>query len=212
MTFLIIVIALIIPIILHLIFVKKIQNKTYKICMSSINFLLSLVFIILFIALGFVKNHLNSYIDIGINQLEQRVNEIYPNALEKQMNTEELKNLLEESLRKNESGGIEAIAENIIKSKIKKYTSTTLKTINALERENNKLSVKDALVSIKELSLNAINPYYKTAEILLFILYFLLNIISILITIHLIKDKDSVNEGIVFGEEADKTFIGMKTE
>ena len=212
MTFFIIVIALIIPIILHLLFVKKIQNKTYKVCMNSINFLLSLVFIILFIALGFVKNHLNSYIDIGINQLEQRVNEIYPNALEKQMNTEELKNLLEESLRKNESGSIEAIAENIIKSKIKKYTSTTLKTINALERENNKLSVKDALISIKELSLNAINPYYKTAETLLFILYFLLNIISILITIHLIKDKDSINEGIVFGEEADKTFIGMKTE
>ena len=212
MTFFIIVIALIIPIILHLLFVKKIQNKTYKVCMNSINFLLSLVFIILFIALGFVKNHLNSYIDIGINQLEQRVNEIYPNALEKQMNTEELKNLLEESLRKNESGSIEAIAENIIKSKIEKYTSTTLKTINALERENNKLSVKDALISIKELSLNAINPYYKTAETLLFILYFLLNIISILITIHLIKDKDSINEGIVFGEEADKTFIGMKTE
>ena len=212
MTFFIIVIALIIPIILHLLFVKKIQNKTYKVCMNSINFLLSLVFIILFIALGFVKNHLNSYIDIGINQLEQRVNEIYPNALEKQMNTEELKNLLEESLRKNESGGIEAIAGNIIKSKIKKYTSTTLKTINALERENNKLSVKDALVSIKELSLNAMNPYYKTAETLLFILYFLLNIISILMTIHLIKDKDSINEGIVFGEEADKTFIGMKTE
>lgn len=212
MTFFIIVIALIIPIILHLLFVKKIQNKTYKVCMNSINFLLSLVFIILFIALGFVKNHLNSYIDIGINQLEQRVNEVYPNALENQMNTEELKNLLEESLRKNESGGIEAIAENIIKSKIKKYTSTTLKTINALERENNKLSVKDALVSIKELSLNAINPYYKTAETLLFILYFLLNIISILITIHLIKDKDSINEGIVFGEEADKAFIGMKTE
>lgn len=212
MTFLIIIIALIVPITLHLIIVKKIQNKTYKFCMSSLNFLLSLVFIILFIALGFVKNHLNSYIDIGINQLEQRVNEIYPNALDKQMNTEELKNLLEESLRKNESDGIEAIAENIIKSKIKKYTSTTLKTINALERENNKLSVKDALVSIKELSLNAINPYYKTSEIIIITLYGLFIIVSILITIHLIKDKDSSNEGIVFGEEADKTFIGMKTE
>lgn len=212
MTFFIIFIVLIIPIILHLIFVKKIQNKTYKVCMNFLNCLLSLIFIALFIVFGFVRNHLNSYIDMGINQLEQRVNEIYPNALDKQMNTEELKNLLEESLRINESDGIEAIAENIIKSKIKKYTSTTLKTINALERENNKLSVKDALVSIKELSINTINPYYKTVEILVSILYFLLNIVSILITIHLIKDKDSISEGIVFGEEADKTFIGMKTE
>ncbi|MCR5252816.1 MAG: hypothetical protein K6C98_03760 [Treponema sp.] len=212
MTVFIILIALIIPIILHFVLVRKIQNKTYKVCMSTLNFLLSLIFIILLIAIGFVKNHLSSYIDMGISQLEQSVNEIYPNALEKQMSTEELKNLLEESLKKNESDGIEAIAENVIKSKIKKYTSTTLKTINALERENNKLSVKDALVSIKELSLNTINPYYKLAKVLLFVLYFLLIIVSILITIHLIKDKDSFNEGIVFGEEADKTFIGMKTE
>lgn len=29
---------------------------------------------------------------------------------------------------------------------------------------------------------------------------------------YLSKDKDLKNDGIVFGEEADKTFIGMKTE
>lgn len=29
---------------------------------------------------------------------------------------------------------------------------------------------------------------------------------------YLSKDKDLKNDGIVFGEEADKAFIGMKTE
>ncbi len=212
MTILVILIALIIPIILHFIFVKKIDNKTYRICMTSLNFLLSAFFICLLIAISFVRNHLSSYIDMGITQLEQRVNEIYPNALEKQMDTEEFKILLEESLKNNESDGIEAIAENVIKSKIKIYTSTTLKTINALEREDNKLSVKDALISIKELSLKGITPYYKIARNILFALYFALIIVSILIANYLINDKDSVNKGIIFGDEADKTTLGMKTE
>ncbi len=212
MTIITILFAITVTLLLNIIFVRKIQNKTYKICMGSINFILSLAFIALFISIGIVKNHLNSFIDSGINQLELRVNEIYPGALEKQMSTEEIKDLLEQSLEKKDVDGIEALAENVIKTRIEKYTSITLKTINALERENNKLSVKDALISIKELSLDTVSPYYKIINILLFVLYIVLVIVSILITIYLSKDKDSTNEGIIFGEEADKTFIGMKTE
>ena len=212
MTIITILFAITVTLLLNLIFVRKIQNKTYKICMGSINFILSLAFIALFISIGIVKNHLNSFIDSGINQLVLRVNEIYPDALEKQMSTEEIKDLLEQSLEKKDVDGIEALAENVIKTRIEKYTSITLKTINALERENNKLFVKDALISIKELSLDTVSPYYKIINILLFVLYIVLVIVSILITIYLSKDKDSTNEGIIFGEEADKTFIGMKTE
>lgn len=212
MTIITILFAITVTLLLNIIFVRKIQNKTYKICMGSINFILSLAFIALFISIGIVKNHLNSFIDSGINQLVLRVNEIYPDALEKQMSTEEIKDLLEQSLEKKDVDGIEALAENVIKTRIEKYTSITLKTINALERENNKLSVKDALISIKELSLDTVSPYYKIINILLFVLYIVLVIVSILITIYLSKDKDSTNEGIIFGEEADKTFIGMKTE
>lgn len=212
MIFFVIFIVLIIPILLNSVFVGKVQNKTYRLCMNSLNFLLSLVTIILFLSFRFVNNHLSSYIDLGITKLENRVNEIYPNALEKQMSTEELKSLLEESITKNESDGLEAIAANLLKTKIQKYITVTLKTINTLERENNKLSVKDALISIKEISLNEIYPYIKTANSVLFILYLILTIVSICITIYLIKDKESNNKGIVFGEDADKTFIGMKTE
>ena len=212
MTVFIILFAIVITLLLNLIFVRKIANKTYKICIGLINFILSFAFIVLFICFGIVKNHLNSFIDSGISQLESRVNEIYPGALEKQMSTEEIKNILEESLEKKDVDGIEALAENVIKTRIEKYTSITLRTINVLERENNKLSVKDALISIKELSINTISPYFKIIYILLFVLYFVFIIISIFITIHLSKDKNSTNEGIIFGEEADKTFIGMKTE
>ena len=128
------------------------------------------------------------------------------------MNTEEIKNLLEKSLEKNEVNGVQALADNIIKTKIENYALVTLKTINVLERDNNKLSVKDALLSIKELSVNSVSPYFKVVKIILFVLYLILALLSVLLTFYLSKDKDLKNDGIVFGEEADKTFIGMKTE
>ncbi len=212
MTFIVIFTALAVALLLNFIFVKKIENKTYKIFMGTLNTILSLVFVMLFVVLGIVKNHLNSFIDAEINRLEREVNEIYPGALSKQMSTQEIKNILEKSLDKKEVKGIETLAENIIKTRIQKYTSATLKTFDALERENGKLSVKDALISIKELSINAASPYFRILKIASVVFYFALMIISVLLSIYLANGKNSINEGIVFGEEADKTHIGMKTE
>ncbi|WP_296665397.1 MULTISPECIES: hypothetical protein [unclassified Treponema] len=180
--------------------------------MRVLNVILSFVFIILFISVDIMGKHLNSFIDLGIAQLEKKVDEIYPGTLEKQMSTKEIKKILEKSLEKNDVNGVQALADNIIKIKIEKYTLVTLKTINVLERDNNKLSVKDALVSIKELSVNSVSPYFKVVKVILFVLYLVLGLLSILLTFYLQKDKDLKNDGIVFGEESDKTFIGMETE
>lgn len=212
MTITIILFAIILTLILNLSLVRKIGNKTSRISMGVINIIACLVFMILVVLLGAIKNNLSSVIDEGIQKLENKVNEVYPGALEKQMSTEEIKEVLEESLEIDDVDGLEVLAQNIIKSRIEKLTSVTLKTINALERENDKLSVKDALISIKEISVEAIIPYYKTVLIILSSLYFLFIIISILLSLHLAKDSDSDNEGIVFGEEADKTVIGMKSK
>lgn len=207
-----VIIVFFISILLNFLFVKKLENKTNRICMRVLNVLLSLVFIILFISVEIINRHLNSFIDLGIVQLEKKVDEIYPGVLQKQMNTEEIKNLLEKSLEKNEVNGVQALADNIIKTKIENYALVTLKTINVLERDNNKLSVKDALLSIKELSVNSVSPYFKVVKVILFVLYLILALLSVLLTFYLSKDKDLKNDAIVFGEEADKTFIGMKTE
>ena len=67
MTVFIILFAIVITLLLNLIFVRKIANKTYKICMGLINFILSFAFIVLFICFVIVKNHLNSFIDSGIS-------------------------------------------------------------------------------------------------------------------------------------------------
>ena len=174
-----VIIVFVISILLNFLFVKKLENKTNRICMRVLNVVLSLVFIILFISVEIINRHLNSFIDLGIVQLEKKVDEIYPGALQKQMNTEEIKNLLEKSLEKNEVNGVQALADNIIKTKIENYALVTLKTINVLERDNNKLSVKDALLSIKELSVNSVSPYFKVVKIILFVLYLILALLSV---------------------------------
>ncbi len=207
-----VVIVFVVSILLNFLFGKKLENKTNRICMRVLNVILSFVFIILFISVDIMGKYLNLFIDLGIAQLEKKTDEIYPGALEKQMSTEEIKKLLEKSLEKNSVNGVQALADNIIKNKIEKYTLVTLKTINVLERDNNKLSVKDALVSIKELSVNSVSSYFKVVKVILFVLYLVLAFLSILLTFYLSKDKDLENDGIVFGEEVDKTFIGMETE
>ena len=211
MTALVIILAVIITIMLNIVFAKKIKNRANRNFMYATNIIISVIFLILFCITGFIKNNLNSFIDFGINKLETKVNEIYPGAIEIQMNTTELKELLEKSFDdKTETKGLEGIATNILKNKIQKYTSGTLKILNTLEREENKLSVKDALISIKEPSLQAITTGIRFIKIGLFILYFLFIIFAILFSKSLQKEKQ--NQGIVFGEDADKTFIGMENK
>ncbi len=212
MNIFIIVLAVLLTFLLSAFCLKKIENKTHKICILMIDIVLSFVFVILFIVTGTVKNNLNSFIDLGINQLEKNIDEIYPGAFEKQLDTENIKNLLEESLKKSEVNGIDSLAENIIKSKMKKYTSTALRAINVLETESGELSVKDVLLSIKELSMNSVNSMLKIVKIVLFVLYLVLCFVLFLFVLHLSKDTNVKNKGIVFGEDADKTFLGMKTE
>lgn len=86
-----IIIVFVVSILLNFLFVKKLENKTNRICMGVLNVILSFVFITLFIGAEIISKHLNSFIDLGIVQLEKTVDEIYPGALEKQMSTEEIK-------------------------------------------------------------------------------------------------------------------------
>lgn len=212
MAFFIVFLALLITIVLNCVFAKKIKNKTYRVCMGLLNVAFSLAFVILIVVVGTIKKNLSSYIDLGIKQIEMRVDEIYPGALEKQMSTEEVKKLLESSLERKEVDGLESLAANIIKSKIQNFTSSTLKTIKALERDVDKLSIKDALISIKELSVNSVEPWFRVLEILIVVLYVILIVASALLSLYFSNDKDTNNKGVVFGEEADKTFIGMENK
>ena len=78
-----IIIIFIISILLNFFFVKKLENKTNRVCMRVLNVILSFVFIILFISVDIMGKHLNSFIDLGIAQLEKKVDEIYPGTLER---------------------------------------------------------------------------------------------------------------------------------
>lgn len=208
--FLIILLAAILISLLCFLFVGKLSNKTYKFCINSLNVIVLVVFIGLISAVGIVKNNLNKFIDVQIGLAEKKANEIYPNALDLQMNTAEIKSLLEQSLTYESEEKLENIVLNVIKANISDYTSFVLKTIKKLERTEDKLSVKEALISLKEICVDTINPYYRIAYAVLIIVFCLYLGAIILLCKFLEKNQKSVNSSIVFGDEAESTEIGMK--
>ncbi|WP_406538022.1 hypothetical protein [Fibrobacter sp.] len=192
---------------LHKYFVSKNANFTTRICITGANILLSLIFIGLLIGVGVVQDKSNTFIDEQISNLEIKVNKIYPGILNEQMSTVQVKDMLVKSLTRNDEGSVEAVAGNIAKTFAEDFTSTALKAIQSLERTDDKLSVKDALVSIKEYTIANTMPYLGYVKLILFVVY----IICMLLSLGFTKMLNSSNpKGIVFGEEASKTKIGMK--
>jgi len=194
---------------LHTTVVQKNKSLTNRVCLTGANILISLVFIVLVFIVNTIRDEANGFVDQQISQLEQKVNEIYPDAMNIEMSTVELKEMLVASLQKSTEGTLESTAENFTKTMLEDYTSGALEAIQALERKNGKLSVKDALVSIKEMALNEVLPYFSILIALLYLSYAFAIGISIIVAIVLAKPKSN---GLVFGEEANKTALGMKTK
>jgi len=193
---------------LHVTVVQKNPKLTNRVCITGANIILSLAFVVLLYAINTVQDEANSYIDSQIALLEQKVNEIYPDAMNKQMSTVEVKETLMKALEKNKDGTAEAVGENIAKTLVEDYTESALSAIQSLERTSDQLSVKDALVSIKEIALEKTMPYLRLLRNVLVAVYILAIIISVIFSFFLAKSGG--NDGIVFGEEADQTHIGMK--
>ena len=208
MTIVATVLCIAVVILLHVTVVQKNQKLTNRVCITGANIILSLAFVGLLFTINTVLDEANSYIDSQIELLGQKVDEIYPGALEKQMSTTEVKDLLIKALEKNKDGTAEAVGENIAKTLVEDYTEGALNAIQSLERTSDQLSVKDALVSIKEITLEKTMPYLRTIRGLLVIVYIIALLISVIFSYFL--SKSGGNNGIVFGEEADQTHIGMK--
>lgn len=193
---------------LHVTVVQKNPKLTNRVCITGANIILSLAFVVLLYAINTVQDEANSYIDSQIALLEQKVNEIYPDAMNKQMSTVEVKETLMKALEKNKDGTAEAVGENIAKTLVEDYTESALNAIQSLERTSDQLSVKDALVSIKEIALEKTMPYLRLLRNVLIAVYIIALIISVIFSFFLAKSGG--HDGIVFGEEADQTHIGMK--
>lgn len=208
----IILLAVIGLIIVNFVYVKKIANKTYKFCIWSLNVMVLFVFSVLITAVGVINDELNGFIDAQIGLVENKANEIYPGALDLQMSTVEVKNLLEQSLTFDTDDKLESIIINVIKSNVSDYTAFVLKTINKLERTENQLSVKEALISLKEICIETVKPYYRIACTVFTSIFFLYLLLIVVLCKYLEKNQKTVNDSIVFGDEAASTEIGMKVD
>lgn len=195
---------------LNIVFVRRITNKMFRICITAANILFALFFIALISTVIFIDRHLETFIDTEIQKLENNMHEIYPDILKKKFTTVEIKRILESSTKTESGVGLNKIASDIVKSKIEVYTSSLLEGIKAIEDTDDMLSVKDVIISVKNLSLQTVKPYIKTAKNTLIILYLIYFILSMIASWYF-KDKKE-NKTIIFGNDADCTILGMKTE
>lgn len=196
-------------ILLHKKLVSKNPKKANRICLTGANILFSIFFVTFIAVINTVRDNANVYIDQHINSLEKKADEIYPGALTEQMSAAKAKKILVKAFEKDQSHSVDEVAGNIAKTFMENYTLAVLKAIQSLERTNDNLSVKDAILSVKEIALDETMPYFSLLNLALFFSY-LVYIVIFIAFVRILNNAQ--NEGIVFGKDADKTPLGMTTK
>ena len=205
-----IIFSILITLLLNICFVKKIQNKTSRLTLYFCNIIFSVIFILLMLFCSFASKGINYLVDKQIEKLEQKVNEYFPNALTKEFDTTQIKTMLREVIN-TENSEIDLI-QNIIYNSVTDFSTATLNIITTIDKNKNTISIKEAMINIKEVSLNKINPYINLIKNIIIIIYVLYLIISFILSLVFLKNTTKQTSGIVFGEEAEKISIGMENK
>lgn len=205
-----IIFSILITLLLNICFVKKIQNKTSRLTLYFCNIIFSVIFILLMLFCSFASKGINYLVDKQIEKLEQKVNEYFPNALTKEFDTTQIKTMLREVIN-TENSEIDVV-QNIIYDSISDLTSNTLIILETVDGQNNKATIKNTMIKLKEISLDKISPYLNLLKIIFISIYAIYILISFIITLCCMKNKKKQNTGIIFGEEADKISAGMENK
>lgn len=205
-----IVFSILITLVLNICFVNKINNKTNRLTLYFCNIIFSVIFILLMLFCSFASKGINYLVDKQIEKLEQKVNEYFPNALTKEFDTTQIKTMLREVIN-TENSEIDLI-QNIIYNSVTDFSTATLNIITTIDKNKNTISIKEAMINIKEVSLNKINPYINLIKNIIIIIYVLYLIISFILSLVFLKNTTKQTSGIIFGEEADKISAGMENK
>lgn len=205
-----IIFSILITLLLNICFVKKIQNKTSRLTLYFCNIIFSVLFILSMLICKFSLVGINYLVDNQIEKLENKINYYYPNALSKEFDTSQIKTMLNELLN-TEISEVDVV-QNIIYDSISDLTSNTLNILETVDGQNNKATIKNTMIKLKEISLDKISPYLNLLKIIFISIYAIYILISFIITLCCMKNKKKQNTGIIFGEEADKISAGMENK
>ena len=145
-----------------------------------------------------VRDKADTYIDQHINSLEKKVDEIHPGALTEQMSPVDAKKILVKAFEKDQNHSVDEIAGNIAKTFMENYTLAVLN-----------ISVKEAILSVKEIALHETMPYFGLLNMALFFSY-LVYIVIFVAFVRILNNAQ--NEGLFFGKDADRTPLEMTTK
>ena len=196
---------------LNFLFVKKIENKSHRIGMQVVAYIVFTLFGFLFTSIFSLHYTLDRFIDNRINDMELVLSRKFPNTniLEMTFDASEiasLNNELQLALNGIEAGDknmFERLVFDAFLSEITKYTDAFalgVNTLSTISNDDGTVTIKAILYGIKDLALNSVSPYFYVLQIVILVLFFICIGIYIGIAFYLKKGGGTYNKSIVYGD------------
>lgn len=203
---------------LNTVLANRVEKSYYKIALKIFTYCICFVLAGFFIFFGSLRTILDNFLDEKISFVESKLNVIYPNLLETQVDITELTPVLNnlsqaiETESSSEHGFPENVILRVFQEKLSNYINmaknNTAKLATIADDEG-KATIKTILVNIKEQSLDAVYPYFIIGQIATIMLLFIYIGIYVGIIVFLKKGGGLYNKSIVFGEGATDVERGM---
>ena|GEM_PF-6330159 len=200
-----------VALVLHVLFIRKIERRGPRIGMFILGCLLFTLFGFLFSSLYSLSYTLDRFFENRIGDMERVLARRFPGSdiFELSFSTTELTALndgLQESINEINTGRdsfFERMVFNAFLLEIRNYTNavnTGALVLSDLSNDDGTISVRTLLIGIKDLSIAAIAPYVTVFRVLLVIAFLIILGIFIGVAVYFKKQGSFYNKSIVYGE------------
>jgi len=201
--------------VLNKLFPIKLENKGRRIGLQVAS---CIVFILLgfsFTSLFSLRIVLDRFIINRIQTMEASLSKMFPNTniMETSFNTSELvsfNNQIQQSVNdintKND-GFFERLVYDVFLGKLSSYINAAdlgITTLATMSSDDGTVTIKTVMYNLKDMTLDAISPYFIVGRLLILILLFISIGIYIGITIYIKKGGTLYNKSIVYGDVNNK--------
>jgi hypothetical protein len=207
-------IGVIISFLVNFIIVRNIE-KTQKTPMQVLSYFICILLCFVFFLLGSLRNMLDKFVENKIDYVELKLAELLPGTdiMNVTINTSvfseiyvELNDALSEQSVDNENY-FETLVYNVLISKIKSHADyyingaeNIVNRLSEVSNENNEVSIRLLLSTVKEEVLDSIMPYFTIGKSVIIFLFIIYIIVYVCLVIYFRKCGSIYNKSLVFGD------------
>jgi predicted PurR-regulated permease PerM len=218
MSLLLIIFAIIIGVItaflVNLIIVRKLEKKQ-KIPMQVVSYFVCIPLFLGFFFFNSLRSILDTFVESKIDYVEMRLEELFPGTDVMNATTDisafsetldELHVILSEQ-PVDEENYFETLVYNALIKKIQSYADYYINgaehivnQLNEIANENNEVSIRVLLSTLKEEVLDAIIPYFTIGKSVIIFLFIIYIIVYVCLVIYFKKGGSLYNKSLIFGD------------